>query len=239
MQRKQGKWETSLQIRKEKESWQASKTEKKKKEKKWKTRLMLLSLLAVLGTGQVTGKVEAAGQVEADILVECSSDGYYGPFTFSIQTEEAEPNGQEIETRDISLSAGEKGAFEIKYVLPGTYHYSIRQETGTEPGVIYDDAVFHAVTYVTEEDDGSMKAKVIVSKNEEPEKVDGCLFENKIEKKETEKQPQEGPKSALQKILEQVKTGDENHVLVWIGICIISLVIIIEWIAFRKEKKKK
>ena len=99
-----------------------------------------------------------------------------GEFTFE-QVEQKDGNENVVATgtndKDGNISLGT-----VTYTKPGVYSYTVREKTGKNPGITYDQMTYQVVVYVTDNGDGTLSAEV-----EGPEKV---IFNNTYEAKSTD-----------------------------------------------------
>ena len=107
-------------------------------------------------------------------------------------------------TDSLSLRDGETGRFSVLYTYPGTYHYTLSQEKGTDKKTTYDETVYKVDVYVTEDEDGRMSAEPIIYLNGSNKKKPSAGFRN-IKKLDTDK------------TIGNVKTGDRSNAAFWIA----------------------
>lgn len=155
--------------------------------------LMLFSILPVCA---------AEKTVEVKIPVSCTGENTTESFFYHLKAEPSE--FQTLATDSLSLRDGETGRFSILYTYPGTYHYTISQEKGTDEKTTYDETVYNVDVYVTEDENGKMSAEPIIYLNGSNEKKQSAGFRN-IKKLDTNK------------TTGNVKTGDRSNAAFWIA----------------------
>lgn len=121
---------------------------------------------------------------------------------------------QTLATDNLSLRDGETGSFSVLYTYPGTYHYTISQEKGTDKKTTYDETVYNVDVYVTEDEDGEMSAEPIIYLNGSNEKKQSASFIN-IKELDTIKTTGNVETDAI-KTTGNVKTGDTSNTAFWI-----------------------
>lgn len=174
--------------------------------------LMLFSTLPVYA---------AEKTVEAKIPVSCTGKNTKESFSYHLKAETSE--FQTLATDSLSLRDGETGSFSVLYTYPGTYHYTISQEKGTDKKTTYDETVYKVDVYVTEDEDGRMSAEPIVYLNGSSEKKQSAGFIN-VKKLDTNKTPG------------NVKTGDTSNTAFWIAASGLSAMLIGIMILRRKKE---
>lgn len=155
--------------------------------------LMLFSILPVCA---------AEKTVEAKIPVSCTGENTTESFSCHLKAEPSE--FQTLATDSLSLRDGETGSFSVLYTYPGTYHYTLSQEKGTDEKTTYDETVYNVDVYVTEDEDGRMSAEPVIYLNGSSEKKQSAGFRN-IKKLDTNK------------TTGKVKTGDRSNAAFWIA----------------------
>ena len=140
--------------------------------------------------------------VEVKIPVSCTGENTTESFSCHLKAEPSE--FQTLATDSLSLRDGETGSFSILYTYPGTYHYTISQEKGTDEKTTYDETVYNVDVYVTEDENGRMSAEPIIYLNGSNEKKQSAGFRN-IKKLDTNK------------TTGNVKTGDRSNTALWIA----------------------
>ena len=155
--------------------------------------LMLFSILPVCA---------AEKTVEVKIPVSCTGENTTESFFYHLKAEPSE--FQTLATDSLSLRDGETGSFSVLYTYPGTYHYTISQEKGTDEKTTYDETVYKVDVYVTEDEDGRMSAEPIIYLNGSSGKKPSAGFRN-IKKLDTDK------------TIGNVKTGDRSNAAFWIA----------------------
>lgn len=177
------------------------------------TMLMLFSILPVCA---------AEKTVEAEIPVSCTGENTTESFSYHLKAEPSE--FQTLATDSLSLRDGETGSFSVLYTYPGTYHYTISQEKGTDEKTTYDETVYKVDVYVTEDEDGRMSAEPIIYLNGSSGKKPSAGFRN-IKKLDTNK------------TTGKVKTGDRSNAAFWIAASGLSAMLM-GIIVLRKKKQE-
>ncbi len=137
-------------------------------------RLILLPLLCLFLLFPV--QTEAAETVSARIPVSVTGGNPLETFTIVLDMETTE-----LQTPDqlyLLLKAGEEGAFTIQYTYPGTYHYRILQEAGSDSTAVYDTSVYQVDVIVTEDENGVLYADPVVYAEGSSEKKAEITFDN-------------------------------------------------------------
>lgn len=140
--------------------------------------------------------------VEAKIPVSCTGENTTESFSYHLKAETSE--FQTLSADSLSLRDGEIGIFSVFYTYPGTYHYTLSQEKGTDKKTTYDETVYNVDVYVTEDEDGRMSAEPIIYLNGSNKKKQSAGFRN-IKKLDTNK------------TTGNVKTGDMSNTALWIA----------------------
>lgn len=174
--------------------------------------LMLFSILPVCA---------AEKTVEVKIPVSCTGENTTESFFYHLKAEPSE--FQTLATDSLSLRDGETGRFSILYTYPGTYHYTISQEKGTDEKTTYDETVYNVDVYVTEDENGRMSAEPIIYLNGSNEKKQSAGFRN-IKKLDTNK------------TTGNVKTGDRSNAAFWIAASGLSAMLMGIMILRRKKE---
>lgn len=175
--------------------------------------LMLFSTLPVYA---------AEKTVEAKIPVLCTGKNTKESFSYHLKAETSE--FQTLTTDSLSLRDGETGSFSVLYTYPGTYHYTISQEKGTDKKTTYDETVYKVDVYVTEDEDGRMSAEPVIYLNGSNEKKQSASFIN-VKKLDTNKTPG------------NVKTGDASNTAFWFATLGLSTMLMGIMILRRKKKE--
>ena len=187
--------------------------------------------------------VYAADPVDAIIPVSCTAEGSTESFTIVIQGN----NRFKVSPESFELKNGKSKNFTISVNLPGDYKYKIYQEKGTEKNTEYDNNVYQAEVFVTEDEDGKLNADTVVFTNGSNEKSPKCEFVNKGTKESgqngsggSDSGSSSNGGSATQKGsssgTSRVKTGVETDELMYTGIGLIGM--IVAMMAMRKGTKK-
>ena len=175
-------------------------------------------MLMLFGTMPVCA---AEKTVEAKIPVSCTGENTTESFSYHLKAEPSE--FQTLATDSLSLRDGETGRFSVLYTYPGTYHYTLSQEKGTDKKTTYDETVYNVDVYVTEDEDGRMSAEPIIYLNGSNEKKQSAGFRN-IRKLDTNK------------TTGNVKTGDRSNAAFWIAASGLSAMLMGIMILKRKKE---
>lgn len=178
----------------------------------------LAAMLMLFGTIPVCA---AEKTVEAKIPVSSTGKNTKESFSYHLKAETSE--FQTLATDNLSLRDGETGSFSVLYTYPGTYHYTISQEKGTDKKTTYDETVYNVDVYVTEDEDGKMSAEPVIYLNGSNGKKQSACF---INTKELDTNKTTG----------NVKTGDTSNTAFWfvtLGLSTMLMGIMI----LRKKKK--
>lgn len=165
-------------------------------------------------------QAEAASEmVNVIVPVSCTAKNSTEKFSISMTGDSQYTASPNI----LSLSDGEKGEFTVSIDYPGTYHYIIAQNAGTDKNTVYDGTTYEAEVFVSEDDMGKLDAETVVFAKGSSEKVSQCSFTNQYNNPQT---PQETPtpsqrnannSSSVKSILGP-KTGLLNHAKLYAGI---------------------
>lgn len=183
---------------------------------------ILTCLVAVFMLFSTLPVYAAEKTVEVRIPVSCTGKNTKESFSYHLKAETSE--FQTLATDSLSLRDGETGSFSVLYTYPGTYHYTISQEKGTDKKTTYDETVYKVDVYVTEDEDGKMSAEPIVYLNGSNEKKQSASFIN-VKKLDTNKTPG------------NVKTGDTSNTAFWIAASGLSAMLMGIMILRRKKKE--
>lgn len=127
-----------------------------------------------------TTPVYAAEPVDAIVPVSCTAEGSAESFAVLIEGD----GGFKASPERLELKNGESKTFTIQINLPGDYKYKIYQEKGTEKNTEYDNNIYQAEVFVTEDENGKLNAETVVFTKGSSEKSAKCEFVNKIIKNE-------------------------------------------------------
>lgn len=142
--------------------------------------LCLSTAMVIISSNPVCAK----GTLSVSVPVQCITKNVNEKLTYHI-TAEAQSDGQKIQNRIVQLKNNEKGFFDIEYLCPGTYKYEIKQFSGVYENIEYDDRIFQATVFVSEENNGNMNATLITYEKGSKDKSNGVVFINK-EKEESD-----------------------------------------------------
>ena len=204
--------------------------------------MFLISLLAILAASCPAMASEPA---VTELPVICRAEGIEETFTYEIEPLD-NVEGQEIPKNILSLRNNESDAFQLRFNIPGTYGFIIRQENGTNREVNYDDSVYRVNVYVLSNDDGELYTEIIAYIDGHDEKESEISFTNTPVKKAATLTPTQKPMPTQQAAGQRtertndikttsttsgttgtVKTGDEQRTAVYMVLSIISLITII------------
>lgn len=187
-------------------------------------------LLCIAGLLFFAERADAATMpVTAKIPVTCEGGNPLETFVFVMDME-----SKEMQTPDqlmIRMKAGEEGAFTIHYVYPGTYHYQIRQEAGSDWKTTYDSAVYDVDVYVTEDESGVLSAEPVVFKKGSDEKKAAVDFHNKAASSPSKNSHTSSGSSYVQ-------TGDRAEISLYIGMLFASLATLVLLVKVISRKKR-
>jgi len=167
--------------------------------------------------------------VSAYIPVSCTGKNTEEVFTYKLNSENMEL--QEIEKLSLSLKDGEEDVFIISYTCPGTYHYTITQNKGTDTKTKYDDTIYEVDVYITEDESGRLFAEPILYINGGTEKKEEASFVNEKEKQTSSGQDNNATpvqmSSGQENDANPVHTDDTSVLLFYIEMMIISGMILL------------
>lgn len=184
---------------------------------------ILTCLVAVFMLFNTLPVYAAEKTVEARIPVSCTGKNTKESFSYHLKAETSE--FQTLMADSLSLRDGETGSFSVLYTYPGTYHYTISQEKGTDKKTTYDETVYKVDVYVTEDEDGKMSTEPVIYLNGSSEKKQSASFIN-TKKLDTNKTPG------------NVKTGDTSNTAFWFATSGLSAMLIGIMILRRKKEDK-
>lgn len=189
--------------------------------------------------------VYAAEPVDAIVPVSCSAEGSTESFAVSIEGDSGFKAPERLELRD-----GESKTFTIQINLPGDYKYKIYQEKGIEKNMEYDNSVYQAEIFVTEDENEKLNAETVVFTKGSSEKSAKCEFVNKVTKNEdggsqggSGSNGGIGGGSATVKGdtsgTARVKTGVETHELLYAGIGMVGMLTVAIVVKKKNRKTKR
>lgn len=190
--------------------------------------------------------VYAAESVDAIVPVSCSAEGSAESFAVSIEGD----SGFKASPERLELKNGESKTFTIPINLPGDYKYKIYQEKGTEKNTKYDNNIYQAEVFVTEDENGKLNAETVVFTKGSSEKSAKCEFLNKVTKNEnggsqggSGSNGGIGGGSATVKSdtsgTARVKTGVETHELLYAGIGMTGMLTAVIVVKKKNRKAKR
>ena len=178
----------------------------------------LVAMFMLFGTIPVCA---AEKTVEAKIPVSSTGKNTKESFSYHLKAETSE--FQTLATDNLSLRDGETGSFSVLYTYPGTYHYTISQEKGTDKKTTYDETVYNVDVYVTEDEE--MSAEPVIYLNGSNGKKQSASFVN-IKELDTIKTTGNVETDSIKttgnvktdaiKTTGNVKTGDTSNTAFWI-----------------------
>lgn len=115
--------------------------------------------------------------INAIIPVSCTAKNSDDEFKVSMHGDSEYQASPEI----LNLKDGETEDFSVSFDTPGTYKYTVIQESGNNTKMTYDKTIYNADVYVTEDDQGVLSAETIVYKNGSNNKLSECSFTNTVE----------------------------------------------------------
>lgn len=184
--------------------------------------------------------VHAAGTdtVTAQIPVSCTGQNTTERFLYRLEGIQSDTEG--ADRTEFYLKDGEKGTFSITYQVPGTYHYTITQNKGTDKKTTYDATIYQADVWVYWEN-GRLKADVILYIKGETEKRMEAAFTNQKEIEENSSVSGTSDKTGSQGTSHSgnVKTGDETPLLLLTVMMIMSAGMMLFIIFGRRKKDAK
>lgn len=180
---------------------------------------ILACLAAVLMLFSIIPVCAAEKTVKAEIPVSCTGENTTESFSYHLKAETSE--FQTLSADSLSLRDGETGSFSVLYTYPGTYHYTLSQEKGTDRKTAYDETVYNVDVYVTEDEDGRMSAEPVIYLNGSSGKKQSAGFRN-IRK--------------LDKTTGNVNTGDTSSTAFWIAASGLSTMLMGIMISRRKKE---
>lgn len=190
--------------------------------------------------------VYAAEPVDAIVPVSCSAEGSTESFAVSIEGD----SGFKASPERLELRDGESKTFTIQINLPGDYKYKIYQEKGIEKNMEYDNSVYQAEIFVTEDENEKLNAETVVFTKGSSEKSAKCEFINKVTKNEdggsqggSGSNGGIGGGSATVKGdtsgTARVKTGVETHELLYAGIGMVGMLTVAIVVKKKNRKTKR
>ena len=190
--------------------------------------------------------VYAAEPVDAIVPVSCSAEGSTESFAVSIEGD----SGFKASPERLELRDGESKTFTIQINLPGDYKYKIYQEKGKEKNMEYDNSVYQAEIFVTEDENEKLNAETVVFTKGSSEKSAKCEFVNKVTKNEdggsqggSGSNGGIGGGSATVKGdtsgTARVKTGVETHELLYAGIGMVGMLTVAIVVKKKNRKTKR
>lgn len=190
--------------------------------------------------------VYAAEPVDAIVPVSCSAEGSTESFAVSIEGD----SGFKASPERLELRDGESKTFTIQINLPGDYKYKIYQEKGIEKNMEYDNSVYQAEIFVTEDENEKLNAETVVFTKGSSEKSAKCEFVNKVTKNEDSgSQGGSGSNGGIgggsatvkgdTSGTARVKTGVETHELLYAGIGMVGMLTVAIVVKKKNRKTKR
>ena len=150
------------------------------------------------------------------------------------------PKGSKEDTYSFSMT-GTQTIFldEISYVTPGVYCYEVFQDVSEQQeDYQYDESRYIVAIHVKNTVSQGLETEIFIQ-NDEGEKCEGLIFENKFNGKSEENQP---PKDGGQDSRNPVKTGDETAVSAWLilmGVSSLSMLLLSLYSGGLTRKRKE
>ena len=143
---------------------------------------------------------------------------------------------QIVNTTELKLSGGKDGSFDVTYMYPGTYRYTVSQEAGKDSDITYDTVVYDAVVYVTEDSTGKLAAEVVAYKSGSNEKADKIVFNN-YHKISSSTSNSGNVSASMTQNAPNVQTSDAGTLLFYVAGIVISVLIVM--LIFKQMFKRK
>ncbi len=203
--------------------------------------LIVLSIIGMPVTSFASETKADEKAVTVRIPVSCTGINTTEEFIYELSGESTE--FQIIESRTLTLKDKEKGEFCITYTYPGTYHYTVVQNKGSDSDTTYDNTVYHVDVYVTEDEKGNMYAEPVVYLQGESGKKAELSFTNEkklpeIPPEQRQDVPAEQAEQRSDVPAKQPTTGDDTSFVLWAFLMYISgmSVIVIRQRGRKKER---
>ena len=121
---------------------------------------------------------------------------------------------------------GEKEFGKIYFRKPGVYKYIVTEVEGSDPDCDYDVTVYTVTAKVTKDSNGDLHVKRTYTKDGKTTQTAVFKFTNRYED-----EPEPGPGS------DKPKTGDFNHIMVYVALLAAAVVLLAIVVAARSKKR--
>lgn len=207
----------------------------------------LLSLLTVVSLLTTPVQASTDRAVNISIPVSCTAINCTEEFFYYMEGDNDYPASPDV----LRLKDGDSGDFKIAIDYPGTYHYQISQERGSDKNSVYDDTVYQADIFVTEDSSGILSAEAILYAEDSNSKSSQCSFVNVNKKpaaQEDTDQPEQKPPVSNEQELEKndassivtgPKTGLTNHAGIYAGTGFLILALVAAFVRFLKKRREE
>lgn len=176
--------------------------------------------------------------VRIPVSCSCSADNTVEAFEVILSTDGADDMQEPLK---LEMKNGEEGRFVLGFTSPGTYHYTVRQATGKNESIQYDDTVYAVDVYVTEDADGEMSADPVAYVKGRKEKKEKLTFLNKMETSgksggNTKGSTGNGVTGGTN---QAPKTEDTSNARIWMCLLCLSAVLLLAVMARWKQGKEE
>lgn len=205
--------------------------------KRWMS-IILGTVLAVMCVMSTTVSALAAENPGVTVPVTISISGKKPrpaeDYTIQLKADDASfpmPEGSDGGVYTLTITGPDTKNFPtITYDRVGIYTYTIYQVAGSSRRCTYDDSVYTLTVYVTNAEDGSgLEATAVLRLDPDGDKLSGAEFTNKYRSAQPAPDPV-NPSSP--------RTGDESNLVLYTGLCAVSMGMIAVLLRKRKEAKK-
>lgn len=173
--------------------------------KKRKLYPAFVSLIAAL---LLSASPVSAAEKPITVPIPVSCVGTNTTESFQYRLKHVGSEHQTMITDVLRLSDGMTGNFEVSFDSPGTYHYMIQQDAGSDRQTSYDSTVYKVDVYVTDK----MQAELVAYVSGMSEKKADIRFVN-VKKVPTAGTAQKPAAPAKNFIARAVQTGDDASLL--------------------------
>ncbi len=124
------------------------------------------------------------------------------------------------EKKSVEVRGNGRAAFgEMIFTKAGNYEYRVIQTGQGKDGAELDTAAYKVLISVVYDESENLRAPVVVTRNDQDQKVDDISFRNVIRKNEPEK--------TVSAKLDEVNTGDRSGLRPWIFVLIAPLLLVV------------